>query len=58
MELEGSLLFSQEAIIWPYLEPDESSPCPPIFFNNHSIIFSYLGLPNSLFPAGVFLGVQ
>jgi len=58
MELEGSLLSSQVAITWPYFEPAKSSPCPTIFYKNHSNILPCLGLPTSLFPAGLNLGVQ
>jgi hypothetical protein len=32
MELEGSLLCSQESATGPYLEPDASSPHPPNLF--------------------------
>jgi hypothetical protein len=54
MELEGSLLCSQESSTDPNPKPDQSSPYHPILSLKFILIFTHLhlGLPRGLFPSG------
>jgi len=55
MEPEGSLLLLQESPTCPYLEPDQSSPCPNPSSWKSILILSFhlrLGFPSGIFPSG------
>jgi hypothetical protein len=54
MELEGSLLCSQEPTTGPYSEPDQSNPSHHIFLRSILILSTHLrhGLPSGLLPSG------
>ena len=57
MEPEGSLLLLHVPATSPYVEPDQSNPCPPPHLTSWRsilILFSHLrlSLPSGLFPSG------